>query len=250
VVEKFDVGSGYTDQAAYGTTDLFRAHHDGGKEPKRTATSQGEALRESADVVPAEGKYPDPLAIEFSASPPVARVMGSPEQVTLGMPKTGARPVVVLGASRVLVMDTVDALAGRNEASSWLPDGDRWAYMVHVDGADPKWLLIGVSEWSADTDLSDEIERENAPVFLVILDGKSPKLSEARRVIEAVPQGRGTVVVVLVSIDREERSRVQKLLSPSMRRLFRVPERVPVVVADRVETIECRRWLRLALSQY
>lgn len=248
VVEKFDVDGGYTDQAPYGATGLLGALRDGGREPEETATSQGKMPRESIDVVRAESKYPDPLAIEFSGSPPVARVLSSPEQVALDMPKASARPVVVLGTSKVLVVDTVDALAGRKELTSRLPDGDRWAYMVHVDGVDPGWLLFGMSEWSTGTSLSDEVERGHAPVFLVILDGKSPKLAEARSVIKAVPAGMKTVVVVLVGVDREERGRVQEPLSRSMRRLFRVSERIPVVVADRVETIECRSWLRRAIA--
>jgi chromosomal replication initiator protein len=248
VVAKLDADESYA-SASRGSADVpLDSDQRAELEPEPTVPQLRNAPEEPVLIAPATQKYPDPVAIEFSRSNSVTRVLGSPEQVALDMPKTGARPAVVMGTSKVLVVDTVDALAGKSAHSSRLPDGDRWAYMVHVDGADPRWILFGMSEWSTCTDLADEVERSYAPVFLVILDGKSPKLSEARELVETVPDGVAAAVVVLANVDSEERDRVETVLSGSMRRLFRVPERIPVVVASGVETIECRSWLRRALA--
>ena len=222
--------------------------------PSETVETAGEPFLPAPSVEPdgafepKQLKFPDPLAMEFARDLPVARVLGLPEKVAVEMPGAGARPAVVLGTSSALVLDTVEALVGRRNHSPHLPKGDRWAYVVHIEGADPKWVLLGTNEWNSEEKLCKTIESSYAPVFVVVVDSRSPKILDARKLIASIPHGMGMVVVVLVSVPEDGPVGARHALGKSMRRLFRVPAESDLVVAGKIDPAESRNWLRLALD--
>jgi DNA-binding response OmpR family regulator len=188
-------------------------------------------------------KYPNPLVTEFPGDVPVRRVSGLPEDVAASVPQVQARPIVVLGASSSLVQRTVEALMGRSGPSRGPLGDERWAYMAHVEGRRPNWLLVGTSVWNGNG-LAEALTASQPPVFLVVLDGKSPQISEARELLASVPKGHGLVVVVTVNAFTEGKEALAEMLRP----LFGVPKGTPVVVASGVHPVDSRRWVQLALS--
>jgi hypothetical protein len=181
---------------------------------------------------------------EFSREIPVVRIVGYPEEVAHSMPEQAA-PVVVLGPSAALVMDTVEALVGKREHAPRIPEGDRWAYLVHVEGK-ARWVIVGSVSWTPGDDLSKAAEASYPPTYLVVLDSMSPKITEARKLVATLPQGRAAAVVVMVSVGEDGLQAAKETLSRSLRRLFRVPEDIPLLVSGGVGTAESRKWLRLA----
>ncbi len=153
--------------------------------------------------------------------------------------------MIVLGSSSVLVTDTIRSLEGLTERRVRPPRGDRWAYMVHVTDDEPNWILIGTSVWNEQGEIARALESRDPPVFVVVLDSKSPQISEAREVVASVPSDRGTVVAVLVGVLIEEK----ETLADMLRKLFRVPEGIPVLVGGRIDTPGSRAWVKLALDR-
>ncbi|MCU0610995.1 MAG: DnaA/Hda family protein [Candidatus Eisenbacteria bacterium] len=208
----------------------------------------GNSAREGAVPVTSRvGEPPaesDTLVQEFSREIPVVRIVGYPEEVAHSMPEQAA-PVVVLGPSAALVMDTVEALVGKREHAPRIPEGDRWAYLVHVEGK-ARWVIVGSVSWTPGDDLSKAAEASYPPTYLVVLDSMSPKITEARKLVATLPQGRAAAVVVMVSVGEDGLQAAKETLSRSLRRLFRVPEDIPLLVSGGVGTAESRKWLRLA----
>ncbi|MBN1425147.1 response regulator [Candidatus Fermentibacteria bacterium] len=181
---------------------------------------------------------------EFGRPVPIARVIGYPEEIASALPQ--AAPVVVLGPSSALVMDTVEALVGKREHAPKIPEGDRWAYLVHVEGPGARWVIVGTTSWTPGDDLSRAVESHYPPTYLVVLDSMSPKIMEARKLVGTVPQGRAAAVVVLVSVGEDGLQAAKETLSRSLRRLFRVPDEIPLMVSGTLSTAQTRAWLRLA----
>jgi DNA-binding response OmpR family regulator len=202
------------------------------------------AIRQLKDEVVAEG-FANPLAEEFSSGVAVTKVIGSPEEVARIVPRSRSNPVVVLGMSGVLVADTVQSLVGDTERRLRAPKGDRWACMAHVTVDEPRWIVIGTNSWNQEEEIPRSLESNQPPVFVVVLDSKSPQISEARSLVSSIPGDRGTVVAVLVGVIIEEK----ETLSEMLRRLFRVPEGIPVAVGGMIDTAGSRAWVKLALDR-
>jgi len=151
---------------------------------------------------------------------------------------------VVLGTSSVLVKDTVDSLVGGKECGSALPEGDSWAYMIHAEAKDPRWVVLGTSKWDEESELAQALGSEQSPSFLVVLDGKSPEILDARRLLSGLPEEKILSAVVLIAAVQKGTPGVTKeVLARSMRRLFQVPQEVPLIVAGGVNTEESRGWI-------
>jgi DNA-binding response OmpR family regulator len=202
------------------------------------------AIRELKEEVFAPG-FPNPLTDEFSRGLPVTRVVGSPTEVAEAVPESGARPVVVLGLSSVLVVDTVQSLVGDTERRSRPPRGDRWACMAHVTDGEPGWIVIGTNFWNREDEIPRSLESKEPPVFVAVLDSKSPQISEARSLVASIPADCSTVVGVLVGVIIEEK----ETLAVMLRRLFRVPEGIPVAVGGTIDTPGTRAWVKLAIDR-
>jgi len=192
--------------------------------------------------------FEDVLAEEFSKGVVFVRSAGVPEDVAATVPKSATKSVVVLGTSSALVIDTLEALAGAEEFATGLPQGSRWAHLIHVDNNDPKWVLTGMSDWNQEDDLACLLYENQPPAFLVVLDSMSPSIMDARALLASLPERKEIAVVILASIvDDESTEETREALSRSMRRLFRVSGDVPVIVDGRVGHLESRRWLSLAV---
>ncbi len=198
---------------------------------------------EEAEAEQRVQKFPNPLVVEFSRDAPVRRVTGAPGEITAQIPPVGARALVVLGSSGALVVDAVEGVVGRGERPERLPQGERWAYMAHLDVPDPNWLVIGCSEWNKEGVLAQSLNGSAPPVFLLVLDSRSPRVLQERDLIASVPDESPLVVVVMVGVCPDD----PKALSQMLRRLFRVPESVPVVASDSITTRGSRAWVSLAL---
>lgn len=185
------------------------------------------------------------LAAEFGRSVPIARMIGSPEEIAAVFPADAA-PIVVVGPAASLVVDTVESLVGRREQAPRIPEGERWAYLVHVERRAARWVVLGTTAWRPPDALSDAVLSGKDPTFLVVLDSMSPRIMEARKLIGALPPGAAAVVVVMVSVGEDGVQGAKEALSTSLRRLFRVPEEVPLVVSGGVSTALSRGWLRMA----
>ncbi len=194
-------------------------------------------------------EYEDPFAEEFPRSAFMIRTTGLPEDVAFRVPHPGIRSVVIVGNSRALVVDTIEALAARTGDGPGIPEGDRWAYMLHVDKKKPKWLLVGLNQWDDTKIFAPAFGNNGTPMILVVLDSKSPKILDARRLISSLPSDWPAVVVVLVSADVETLEGTRKTLTESLRRLFRVPTGVPMMVSGTVDTYESRHWLVVAMAE-
>jgi len=221
---------------------VLRADEEHGGVRGADGVGREESGGASAEGSPRDGEA---LAREFSRSVPIARIVGTPEEVALALPGE-ASPVVVLGPSAALVMDAVEALVGKREHAPRIPEGDRWAYLVHVEGTEARWVIVGTTSWSAGDALGRAVEDNYPPTYLVVLDSMSPKIVEARRLVGTIPAGRACMVAVLVSVDGDGLQSARETLSRSLRRLFRVPEDIPLEVSGSVNTAQCRKWLRLA----
>lgn len=185
------------------------------------------------------------LAREFGRPVPITRVLGSPDDVAKAFPP-GASPVVVLGPSASLVMDTVEALVGRRDQAPRIPEGGQWAYMVHVEGTAAEWVVVGTTSWVPGSALAQAIAALPKPRFLVVLDSMSPRVMEARGLVSSLPPGVPVVVVVMVSVGDEGVQVARETLSKSLRRLFRIPDEIPLIVSGGISTAQCRSWLRAA----
>ncbi len=195
-----------------------------------------------------EGRLPDPLVMEFSKSVLLRRILGQPDEIASTIPKGDARPIVVLGTSSALIMDTVEALVGKREHAPKLPEGETWAYMVHVQGEDPQWAILGAGAWNSGDDLAGAIAERYVPVFLVVLDSMSPKIVEARKLISSVPEDAVMMVVILVSSAEDQLEDARRTLSKSLKRLFRVPDGVPLAINGGITTHDARSWIKRALE--
>ncbi len=211
-------------------------------EPDTRTRELDEDRGEQAATV--EPKFPNPLVIEFSREHPLKRFMGAPGEITAQIPSASARALVVLGSSSALVVDTVEALVDRGDRPERLPQGEHWAYLTHLDVEDPKWVIIGSSDWDQGGKLAGSLRHEEPPVFLVVLDSRSPRVLEERRLIGTVPSGSPLVVVVMVTVCPDDGA----ALTDMLRRLFRVPETAPVVASDSITTRAGRSWLSRALA--
>lgn len=187
----------------------------------------------------------DPITEEFTAMLGVKRVFGEVEDVAASIPEADATPVVVLGSSRALVVDTIEALVGRADRSSGMPEGNRWAYMAHLDSKSPKHVLLGISRWEHENELAIAMQGLLYPVCLIVLDSKSPNVLDARRLISSVPEAWRKAVVVLVGVDTESLEGSGTALSKSLQRLFRIPDEIPMTVSGLITTAASRNWLGL-----
>lgn len=173
---------------------------------------------------------------------------GTPEEMAAIVPQATTTTIVVLGISAPLVTDTVDCLAGLRHDQSTVPEGERWASAVHPDVSAPEWVIVGTNCWAVGDDLSWAVAAGPAPVYLVVLDSAGGRVMEARRVVASIPRGSaGAVAVVFGGMGVGATQEVRERLSASMRRLFRVPPEVPVIVSVAVTRPEARRWLEVAL---
>jgi len=210
-----------------------------------TTTDDGDESEASTERT---GRLPDPLVMEFGRNHPLTRIHGDQNDVALNLPPRTVRPIIVLGTTSTLVLDTVEALVGVNEPPHQLSQEDHWAYLVHTAVKEPGWLVLGLSKWESKNDLAGAIIGRYLPVFVVVLDSMSPKIIEARKLISMVPDDVRMVVAVLVSATDDRLEDARRTLSKSLRRLFRVPEHVPVAIAGSVNTHDCRTWIRMALE--
>jgi chromosomal replication initiation ATPase DnaA len=193
-------------------------------------------------------EYVNPLAEEFRSGIVVTKAFRTPEEAALVIAETGARPVVVLGDSPALVVDTIQGLVGEQERLPGLPQGEGWVYLAHADTAAPNWILVGTDRRNGDDDLARAIGDAQTPAFLLILNGKGPNVLKARRLVSSVPEHRKMAVVVVVAVDKPTLRKVAGILSKAMRRLFRVPDKTPLRITQAITTMETRSWLRLALE--
>lgn len=241
-------------------SEVTRSEEDEAPPPEQTPSRFEEFLpgspRVDIDIAEEEKQaddrlpeYEDPLAEEFHRSALMIRTTGLPEDVAFRVPHPGIRSVVIVGNSRALVVDTIEALAARNGESPGIPEGDRWAYMLHVDNEKPEWLLVGLNQWDDTKIFAPAFGNNGTPMILVVLDSKSPKILDARRLISSLPSDWPAVVVVLVSADVETLEGTRKTLTESLRRLFRVPADVPMVVSGTMDTYESRHWLVVAMAE-
>ncbi len=206
------------------------------REPCEALTTALEKQHEAAS---------DDLGREFSAAASVIRIVGTPEEVALAMPPSST-PVVILGPSASLVVDAAEALVGRHDQPPRIPEGQRWAYLLHVEGHASQWVVVGTTTWDATDPLARAIGRAASPTFMLVLDSMSPKIMEARRLVSNLRSGVNAIVVVLVSVSEDELQTARESLSKSLRRLFRVPDETPLVVCGSVTTAQTRAWLRMA----
>ena len=214
--------------------------------PVAVARESAEPERELWEGPEPVSRLPDPLVQEFARTTEVIRISGSLDEVAWSVPLAPATPVVVMGTSRALVVDTVEALGGQRQPRPSLPEGERWAHMVHIADESPAWLLVGRGKPDDQDPLSVALSALNPPLFLVVLDSRSPSIMASRELISSVPNDAGQAVVVLTGVDREQGERDSEALSRSLRRLFRVADHVPLVVRDAVNAVEARAWLKLA----
>jgi DNA-binding response OmpR family regulator len=213
------------------------------KEPEERWAATPQEGPEESEAEQRVQKFPNPLVVEFSRDAPVKRVVGAPGEITAQIPRVDARVLVVLGSSGALVVDTVEGVVGRGEHPEHLPQGERWAYMAHLEVPDPNWLVIGSSDWSQEGVLARTLAGGAPAVFLLVLDSRSPRVLQERDLIASVPEGSPLVVVVLVGVCPDD----PKALSRMLRRLFRVPDSVPVLASDSITTRGSRAWISLAL---
>jgi DNA-binding response OmpR family regulator len=201
-------------------------------------------MREVKEAVVAPG-LDNPLAEEFSRGLPVRRVVGLPDDVAREVPGAGGRAVVALGHSRVFVVDAIQAMVGGGTRQRLrLPRGERWAYMAHIR-EEPDWIVVGTNAWVEDSEMARALQSRESLVFVVVLDSKSPQIEKARDLVSSVPESQSAVVTVLVGVLIEERETLTEML----RRLFRVPERIPVAVGGTIDTPGSRAWVKLALDR-
>jgi hypothetical protein len=209
--------------------------------PPRTPESPAEV---EPSVSPA--LFVDPLTQEFTPLAPLIKTLTTPHEAAATVESLSAHTVVVLGTSPAVSMDTVDMLAGSRERAVALPEGDDWVYAVRVEEDQPSWLLLAMARWVPDSELNRVFSGKRAPVFLVVLDSLSPRVLEARELIDALPDSCSMAVVVLVpTLANDPAPRTIETLSRSMRRLFRVPPSVPVIMSGRLTTPATRNWLRM-----
>lgn len=218
------------------------------EEPAKTLRPVPSIQTQEPKTVVAPSEYGDPLAEEFKAGITVTTALRTPEEAALAIPETGARPLVVLGDSPALVVDTIQALVGGQEHPPSLPQGERWVYLTHAKTGAPNWILLGTDRWN-DDDLARATGAAQTPALLMILNGKGPDVLKARRLVSSVPEHWLMAVVVVVAVDKVTLRRVEGLLSKAMRRLFRVPEKTPLKIGWSITTSETRSWLRSALEE-
>lgn len=180
----------------------------------------------------------------------LVREQDTPEGIAQRIPQVHGRPVVVLGPSGPLVTDTVDALVGSGDRAFAIPEGERWACMVHAASRRPRWIVVGTNRWTQGDELTLALERGAEPSFVVVLDSGHPDVLEARRLILSIPSSRGVAVVVLVSSITPSTSETTRLtIARSMRRLFRVGEDTPLLADGAISVERGRRWLEAALAR-
>ncbi|MBN1426252.1 response regulator [Candidatus Fermentibacteria bacterium] len=180
----------------------------------------------------------------------IVRALDTPEGIAQRTPRSHGRPVVVLGRSGPLVIDTVEALIGQKDRVFTIPEGERWACMAHAASTRPKWIVVGTNRWSQGDELTLALECGAEPSFVVVIDSGHPDVLEARRLILSIPSSRGMAVVVLVSSITQTTSEATRLtIARSMRRLFRVGEDIPVLASGVIAPDESRRWLDAALAR-
>ncbi|MCU0611550.1 MAG: DnaA/Hda family protein [Candidatus Eisenbacteria bacterium] len=191
--------------------------------------------------------FQDPLAAEFTPLASLTRVLGGFRDAAMALACLKARPVIVLGTSPTLALDTVDMLAESRKRSVTLPEGDEWAYVVHVQREAPSWVLVALPGWREGTEVTRMLPADRNPAFLIVLDSMSPKVMEARQLIDGLPATCGMAVVVLVpTLTDDSSERTVETLSRSMRRLFKVKACAPLIVSPRLTTAATRNWLHMA----
>jgi chromosomal replication initiator protein DnaA len=212
------------------------------------ASGAGQALPSVQEgIEPREDGAPrrvNPLVREFSRAERVARKLATPSEVASAVPEAIAASVIVLGTSSQLVMNTVEAMVGRGGHHMESPDGEPWAYMVHLDCRDPGWVLVGTASWDEQTELARVLASHQPPAVVVVLDGEHPEIADAKDLIASAPGDGGLAVIVLGDFLSDTLEPLQKML----RCLLAVPQQFPVVVQGVVDTPGSRKWVRLALE--
>ncbi len=200
--------------------------------------------------VPTEppSQEPDPLAGEYPPHVAVVRRIVSPHEAALALAEPHELTVVALATSAAIAIDTVNALAGVPGAGGSIPEGVEWVYLTHVAHGQPTCILLALPRWQEDSEVARIVARDTL-VFLVVLDSLSPKVLEARELIARLSPGSRMAVVVLVpTLEDDSSPGKADALSRSMRRLFKVPAPIPVIMAAKVSTGAARRWVRAALA--
>jgi hypothetical protein len=171
------------------------------------------------------------------------------ETDTADIPTSVRNAAVVIGTSPPLVIDTIEALAGVENHDTPLPEGDKWTFGIHAKTGNPLWYLHGSCRWIDETHVGEKIRKIGPTAVLLVLDGMSPKILETRSLLGRIPVDIPTAVIVLVAAaQHSSSSTTRSILEQSMRRLFRIPSELPVLVSGRVSPEECRRWLNHALN--
>lgn len=189
----------------------------------------------------------DPLAQEFGHGGSLVTKLGTLREAMETAKSMAAQPLLVLGSSTALVIDTVHALAGAGRPPHPLPEGAHWGYWVHRADGTPSWIVVGVGEWR-DLAAPEYVRWSPRPVCLVVMDSLSPKVMEARDMMKTLKSDWKVVVTVLVpTLSEDASARTLEKLSGSMRRLFNVSPSVPLFIGSKPSTGSCRRWVYEAL---
>jgi hypothetical protein len=132
---------------------------------------------------------------------------------------------------------------------SVIPEGDRWACLLHPETPEPEWVIVGTNRWNAGDDLSWVLAGGQPPIYVLVFDSAGSRIVDARLLVASVPRGVAAAVVVLFAGAANCADRLAGgVLTGSMRRLFRVPEEIPVIVGTAVSSPAARTWLRYAIE--
>ncbi|MBN1424063.1 response regulator [Candidatus Fermentibacteria bacterium] len=208
----------------------------------------GEPPRRTLEPPAPPGELHDFVKV-FIKSGDLASTWGTPEEIAAIVPSPKTAPIIVLGTSPAQVIDTMDAIAGIRGQVSAIPEGERWACLLHPEAPEPEWIIVGTNRWNIGDDLSWAVAGSQVPLYLLVFDSAGSRIIDARLLVASVPRGVAVAVVVLFAgAEHRADSSAKCLLANSMRRLFRVPGEVPVIVGSDVTPSNARTWLRYALE--
>lgn len=204
------------------------------------------SVREDAMAAPCTVPTPSPQAA--APEPTQATYLcGSPAEVAATLPQA-ERAVVVHGISATLVADTVRALAGLPPDPVAVAQGASWACASFPQGEVARWLVVGTNSWQTSEELRWAVRRSRELVSLAVLDTAGGRVTEARALVAALPKEYPAAVVALFAGTVGAHGQARRLLTASMRRLFRVPEETVVIVDCGVSAHRAREWVEAALA--
>jgi len=188
---------------------------------------------------------------EFSEEHGITSVTDEPEEVANTVPDSSAQPVVILGPSAPIVTDVIESLLDRSERILEIPQGKRWAHLIYKKSDSPRWIIAGTNRWTQGDALALALERCGSPFFLIVFDSGQPDILEARKLLLSVPSTRGLAVSVLVSSISSSTSDATKMtIARSMRRLYRVPDEIPLGVCGAISAEDSQKGFTMASSKY